>query len=208
MTEVKMEDQESKDDISPAGRIYSETEVPDAGTEGFGQAVEERGSKGRLEDLSQSELIEKLQAAQTDRDRHFDFYLRSQAEMENLKKRFQKEKDGLIRFANESLIKDLLPVADNLEKAMNHSRGETGLEGLREGIDLTLKGLMETLKKAGVQEVSAQGLPFDPNYHDAISEIENNEVDQGTVIQELQKGYLLNNRLLRPATVIVSRKGS
>lgn len=161
-----------------------------------------------VEEMSREELLQKLEEAQVTADKHFDLYLRSQAEIENLKKRFQKEKEGLIRFGNEALIKRLLPVVDNLETALTHAEDEKALEALREGVRLTLKGMRDALHKEGVSEVKALGEPFDPHFHDAISEQEDASVEPRTVIHELQKGYLLNERLVRPATVVVSRKNS
>jgi molecular chaperone GrpE len=104
------------------------------------------------------------------------------------------------------LIKQLLPLADNLEKAIDHSHNETSVNALREGVELTLKGLMDVLQKAGVETIEAVGGPFDPNFHEAVSEAADDRVETGTVIKELQKGYTLNQRLLRPSMVIVSRK--
>jgi molecular chaperone GrpE len=137
--------------------------------------------------------------------KNYDLYLRSVAEMDNLKKRNAKEKEEWIKYSNESLIKDLLPALDNLEKALVHSQEGNSVHALREGVDLTLKGLKDGLGKSGVKEVSALGLPFDPCFHEAVSQMEDNRVESGRVLQELQKGYLLNGRLLRPSMVIVNR---
>jgi molecular chaperone GrpE len=156
--------------------------------------------------MTKDQLIEKVEAAETVSEKNYDLYLRSQAEIDNLKKRYQKDQRGLVKFANESLIKNLLPVADNLEKAIDHSHNETSVSALREGVELTLKGLMDVLQKAGVETIEAVGEPFDPNFHEAVSAAANEEVQPGTVLKELQKGYTLNQRLLRPSMVIVSRK--
>ena len=159
-----------------------------------------------LSDMSKDQLIEKLSEVQASADTNMDSYLRSQAEMENMKKRFQKDKQDLVKFGNETLAKQLLPVADNLEMALDHSKDENSLEALREGVDLTLKGLMNVLEKAGVEKVEAVGVAFDPNFHEAVSEQEDDRAEPGTVLKELQKGYLLNQRLIRPAMVIVNKK--
>jgi len=156
--------------------------------------------------MTKDQLIEKISEVQALADANMDSYLRSQAEMENMKKRFQKDKQELIKYGNETLTKQLLPVADNLEKALDHSKDENSLEALREGVDLTLKGLINVLEKSGLEVVQAVGEPFDPNFHEAVSEQADNSAAPGTVIQELQKGYLLNQRLIRPAMVIVNKK--
>jgi len=159
-----------------------------------------------LEEMTKDALIERVEEAEAASQNNYDLYVRSQAEIDNLKKRYQKEQQGLVRFANESLIKQLLPVVDNLEKAIAHSYNETSVEALREGVELTLKGLMDVLQKAGVETIEAVGEPFDPNFHEAVSELVDEGVEAGTVIKDLQKGYTLNQRLIRPSMVVVSRK--
>lgn len=159
-----------------------------------------------LREMTTDQLIEKISEVRASADANMDSYLRSQAEMENMKKRFQKDKQDLIKYGNETLTKQLLPVADNLEKALDHSKDENPLEALRDGVALTLKGLMNVLEKAGVEEVEAVGAAFDPNFHEAVSEQEDDRAAPGTVLKELQKGYLLNQRLIRPAMVIVNKK--
>ncbi len=158
-----------------------------------------------LEKMTKAELIEKVKEVKTLVEKNFDLYLRSQADLENQKKRTQKEKTELAKFSNESLIKQLLPVADSLEKAIAHSEEVNSIDGLKEGVELTLKGLMDTLEKAGLKAVRSVGESFDPNFHEAVSQLEESSVRPGTVIQELQKGYLLNKRLIRPSMVIISK---
>jgi len=158
-----------------------------------------------LEKMTKAQLREKIKEAQELGEKNYDLYIRSQAEMDNMKKRFRKEKDDLVKFSNDSLIRQLLGVVDNLEKAVSHSQDENSTVSLREGVELTLKGLMDILEKSGVERLEAVGHPFDPNFHEAMSEQEDNTVKPGTVLQEFQKGYILKQRLLRPAMVIVSK---
>ena len=96
-------------------------------------------------------------------------------------------------------------MADSLEKAIAHSEEGNSIDALREGVKLTLKGLMDTLKRAGLEEVKSVDEPFDPNFHEAVSEQEDSSVRPGTVTKELQKGYLLNERLIRPSMVVISK---
>ena len=165
-----------------------------------------RSDNRSLEDLSKTELIEKIQSLREEADKNYDLYVRSQAEMENFKKRNAKEKEDVVRYANETLIKEILPVMDNLEKAISHAQQDNAVDALREGVELTLKGLKDSLKKAGLKEVEAQGHPFDPCFHEAVSEMVDERAKPGAVIQELQKGYVLNGRLIRPSMVIVNRR--
>jgi len=159
-----------------------------------------------LDELTKEELLGKIQELQKESEKNHDLYLRSQAEMENMKKRNRKEKQDYLKFANESLIKEMLPVLDNLEKALSHSENENTVHALKEGIHLTLKGLKESLSKSGLEEVKALGEPFDPCFHEAVSEMNDPKAKPGIVIMELQKGYVLNSRLIRPAMVVVNRQ--
>ncbi|MEW6665782.1 MAG: nucleotide exchange factor GrpE [Thermodesulfobacteriota bacterium] len=158
-----------------------------------------------IESMTKEELMEAFKEMKEKAAKNYDLYLRSLAEIENMKKRNAKEKEEWMKYSNESLIKDILPALDNLEKALTHAQEGNALPGLREGVDLTLKGLKEGLGKSGVKEVGALGLPFDPCFHQAVSQMEEDGVEAGLVLQELQKGYLLNGRLIRPSMVVVSR---
>jgi molecular chaperone GrpE len=174
------------------------------------EAAEERPETKEtpLENMKKAALLEKARDLRKTAGENYDLYMRSLAEIENLKKRFQKDKSDLIKFSNESLIKQLLSVIDNLEKAISVGEDEDSLHAVKEGVALTLKGLLDSLEKAGLEQVEAEGKPFDPNFHAAISEQEDNTAEPGTVLQELQKGYILNKRLIRPAMVIVNKNSS
>ena len=128
------------------------------------------------------------------------------ADLDNYRKRAEKEKADAIAFANEKLIEEILPVIDNFERALAHANGEENLESLRQGIGLISGQMAALIKKFGIEEIKAAGEKFDPAMHHAISEEENPEAEPGTVVREFQKGYLLKGRLLRPAMVAVSRK--
>lgn len=161
-----------------------------------------------LQEMSRDELLEKVDEALKAADKNYDLYVRSQAELENIKKRQKREKEDWLKFANESLIKALLPSLDNLEKALEHADNENSGDALKQGVELTLKGIKDALAKSGLEEVHARGEAFDPCFHEAVSQIEDPRVKPGTIVEELQKGYLLNKRLIRPAMVVVSRSGS
>lgn len=171
----------------------------------------EKGRKKKLkavEEMTKQELMERLKATEEKAQENYDLYMRTYAEMENIKKRGLKQKEELAKFANESLIKEILPAIDNLEKAISHAQDNNNPSGLIEGIELTLNGLMATLEKAGLKEIEAVGKPFDPNFHEAISQQVNDTVPPKHVIMELQKGYLLNGRLIRPSMVVISQGNS
>ncbi|UCF72767.1 MAG: nucleotide exchange factor GrpE [Deltaproteobacteria bacterium] len=160
----------------------------------------------KAEDMTKQELLKKLRDTEEEAQKNYDLYMRTYAEMENIKKRGIKERQELSKYANESLIKEILPVIDNLQKAISHAQNDKNPSGLVEGIELTLDSLLKTLEKAGLKEVEAEGKPFDPNFHQAISKQRDDKVAPGHVIMELQKGYLLNGRLIRPSMVVISEE--
>lgn len=164
-----------------------------------------KGKEKPLERMSKSELLQKINELQDEAEKNYDLYLRSEAEIDNLRKRNRKEKEEWVKYANETLIKEILPVIDNLEMAISHAQNENSLHALREGVELTLKGLRDTLEKSGLQEIKAEGIPFDPSYHHAVSEQEDQDVKAGIILRELQRGYTLKKRLIRPAMVVVSK---
>ncbi len=133
-------------------------------------------------------------------------YLRLAAEFENFKRRALKERQELHNYANENLIKELLPVVDNLERAVGHARQEDGgdAKSLLEGIELTYRSLMQALDKLGILGIEPEGEQFDPKIHEAIRHVPNEEYGSGIVTEVFQKGYLLKDRLIRAALVAVS----
>lgn len=159
----------------------------------------------RLEEMPTDALVKKIEKLEEEVKINYDKYLRSQAELENIIKRNKKDKEEWIKYSNETLIKDLLQVIDNLEKALSHSTNEKSLNALIEGVELTLKGLKDTLSKSGLEEVKALGEKFDPLFHHAVQTTMSNSVEKGRILQEFQKGYTLNQRLIRPAMVIISK---
>ena len=132
--------------------------------------------------------------------------LYSQAEFENFKKLKMKEKLETLKFGNESLIKEFIPVVDNLEMALDHVAKTGDFKSIHEGVQLTLNEFLKVLEKAGVTRIDAVGKKFDPNLHEAFYQEEKEDMEPDTVISEFQKGYLLNDRLIRPARVILSKK--
>ena len=158
-----------------------------------------------LEDMTKEELLVIIQELQEKSDRNYDLLLRAKAEMDNILKRNRKEKEDWIKFSNESLIKEILPVIDSIGMAVCHFQNEDSLQACQEGVELTLKGLLDTLKKAGLEEVKAKGESFDPNFHHAVSYQNDDSVDADVILEDLQKGYMLNDRVIRPSMVVVSR---
>lgn len=153
----------------------------------------------------QSEIEEKDQAVKEAHERT----LRVLADLENYKKRIQKEQIEQAKFANERLIKEILPVIDNLERALSHSKETKDPEKIIEGVELIHKGLLSVLEKFNVRPIESLDKPFDPFHHQSVGQVEakeDSEIEDNQVVGESQKGYFLNERVLRPALVLVSKK--
>ena len=171
------------------------------------EAVEERSrdASPRAEPAERSprdaELAAELEAA---RDR----YLRLHADFENFRRRASRERLEAEQYGHQNLVKDLLTAVDNLDRAIDHARrsGGADLDNLLQGVELVRKELVTALSKHGVAAIEAAGRPFDPARHEAMAQAPDDTVAPNTVIEELQRGYLLRDRLLRPARVIVSRR--
>ena len=157
------------------------------------------------EEKETEELKKKLEEKEKEAKEHYDRLLRMAADFENYKKRAVREKEEWTKFANEDLIKGILPFIDNLERAVNHSEKTEDFQSLVEGIKLTVQQLLQTLNKFGVSPIESLGKPFNPAVHQAMLLVESDQHEPNQVVEEFQKGYLLNDRLLRPATVSVSK---
>lgn len=143
-----------------------------------------------------------------------DQFLRERAELENFKRRMQKDKAESLRYATEPVLRDLLGVIDNLERALQAARGEAAREGgatpgplgaLLTGVEMVLSQFADVLSRHGVSRISARHEPFDPSHHEALAQVESHDHPAGTVVEEHAAGYRLHDRLLRPAQVTVTR---
>jgi molecular chaperone GrpE len=167
------------------------------------KAKEPEGEKKELTPLEklQEQLAEKTREAAE----NYDKWLRLLAEFDNFKKRMQKEKADLMKFSNESLLRNILPILDNLERAIDHGKEARENNSLLEGLEITLKQFLNTLERFGVKPLAARGEVFDPEKHEAVSQQESDQ-EPNRVISEVERGYVYHDRLLRPARVIVSKE--
>lgn len=150
-----------------------------------------------------SQLKELLAAKEAESRENWDRFVRERADLDNYRKRTNREKEELLNYGNKSLIEEILPVVDNLERALVHAN-EDGISAVVEGIRMTHGMLLSALKKFGVTPVEAIGTPFNPEFHQAMTQIPTDQTPPNTVVEEFQKGYMLKDRLLRPAMVSVS----
>lgn len=175
-----------------------------------GQAADEpQEASGRSDetvDRGEPSLEEALSAAEQELARHRDAMLRMQAEMENLRKRLLRDVERSRKFALERIMKDLLDVRDSMERGLEVADESATVESLREGQQLTLRMLTKVLEDHDLEVIDPKGQSFDPELHEAMTVMPAGDVDENTVIEVLQKGFRLHDRLIRPARVVVSRK--
>ena len=176
-----------------------------ATTDGLDPSVSDAQSTALDQAAELAKLRENLEAKEKEAKENYDRYLRQVADMENFRKRASREREEAIRFANEALVKDLLPVVDNLERAVAHAKDGGNGKPLVEGVEMVLRGFFDTLAKHGVVPIAAVGQRFDPEKHEAMAQIESGTDEPDTVVEEYHKGYLLRDRLLRPALVSVAK---
>lgn len=137
-----------------------------------------------------------------------DKWLRAEADMENYKKRVHKEKLDQLKFGYETIIREILPVIDNLERAIEYSKKHAQKDSLYEGVELTLKLLKKVIEGFGVNTMNTVGQLFDPNFHEGLGVEEGKDYEDNVIVKEVEKGYLYNDRLIRPAKVIVGKKAA
>ncbi|MCD6153565.1 MAG: nucleotide exchange factor GrpE [Syntrophobacterales bacterium] len=154
---------------------------------------------------SKEKLIEELEKTRKEAAENYDKYLRVTADLENFKKRAIKERADAINYGNERLIKDILPIVDSLERALDHAYNSEDFDAFVEGLKLIYDKILVSLKKHGVERIDAAGKDFDPNFHEAMSQVETEEFEDNKIVEEFEKGYLLNGRLLRPVKVSISK---
>ncbi len=158
------------------------------------------------EDDPLKELQAKLEAKEKEAEDTYDRFLRISAEFDNYKKRSSREMVEYRKFANQSLIKEMLSVIDNLELAMNSTNGHKAIDkDLVQGLEMTYKEILKVFEKFNVKPIDACGQPFDPTFHEAVMQEETNDSPKNTVVNELQRGYMIHDRLLRPSMVVVAK---
>ncbi|MBN2254131.1 MAG: nucleotide exchange factor GrpE [Deltaproteobacteria bacterium] len=169
-----------------------------------GESLEKEAAVER-EKKEQSDLEKDLEQMKKEAADNYDKYLRAAAEMENYKKRAVREKADAIKYGNETLIRDILPIVDSLERALDHSSNSKDFDSFVEGLNLIYGKLLGVLEKNGVEKIDAVGKDFDPHFHEAVLQVECADMDDNKVVEKFENGYLLNDRLLRPVKVSVSK---
>lgn len=192
---------EPRDDFTPEAAEENETSTEDpAHVDEAPEASEVIEEEPVLEVDAVQMLSEELEATRRERDQYLDALRRLKAEFENSRKRQERDRNRVLSMASERLVQELLPVLDNLDRAL-----EAGGD-IREGVEATRGQLAEVLANEGLLPVASDGQPFDPNVHDAVMGQPSEEHEEGTIIQTFQRGYLLNGKPIRPAKVVVAKQ--
>lgn len=167
---------------------------------------EHHNEKVAVEDHNKAleDLTKKLEEKEKESTANHDKYLRAVAEFDNYKKRTTKDKADAIKYGNENIIKDILPFMDSLDRALEHDTGD--IKAFKDGVALIQEQLLCCLKKHGVEKIDTAGKDFDPNFHEALMQVESGQHDDNKIVSEMETGYLLNGRLLRPSRVCVCKK--
>lgn len=167
---------------------------------------EENGAAGESAEAGAevSEADRQLEEQRKLADEHYQRYVRTQADFDNFRRRSRQEKEDFAKYASAKLIEQLIPVIDNFERAIAASKDNTDHEALLKGVDMIYRQLDQVLVQEGLQRIEAVGQPFNPEFHQAVMQVESEEHEEGTVVEELQKGYMLKDKVIRPSMVKVS----
>jgi molecular chaperone GrpE len=163
-------------------------------------------TKGEKPTAAEGDLVGKLEEAEKKAAENYDKYLRAVAELDNYRKRAVRDKADAIKYGNENLLRDILPLVDNVDRALEHAGSSDDFEAFKKGLKMLHEQLLCCLKKYGVEVIDTAGKDFDPNVHEAMLQVVSDEHETGKVVNEFERGYLLNGRLLRPAKVCVCKQ--
>jgi len=175
-------------------------------TDKHGKPGEPHADKVVTQDTAQEnvDLNKKLEEKEKEAAVNYDRYLRAVAELDNYRKRAAREKTDIIKYGKEDIIRDILPFVDSLDRALEHDTGD--VQAFKDGVALIQEQLLSCLKKHGVERIETAGLNFNPNFHEALMQMESDQHEDNKIVSEMERGYLLNGRLLRPSKVCVCKK--
>lgn len=199
VSEVK--DELNKEDEEVTEESIAETEIPEKDEEKTAEDSEQDDAEKADE---MEKLKEELNTLQQEKEDLYQRFLRTQAEFDNYKKRSLREREAQAKYKSQDLVTELLPVIDNFERALQVEANDAN-KGLLDGISMVYKQLMDALKTEGVEPIEAVGKEFDPNIHQAVMQVEDETKDSNIIVEELQKGYMLKDRVIRPSMVKVNK---
>jgi molecular chaperone GrpE len=188
--------------MTAKGKKEKENSAPESIAESLYENMQEEAGSGEEAESLKSQLETKEKEV----TENYNKYLRALADLENYKKRAVKEKSDLIKYGNENLLRDFLPILDSLDRALDTASNSNNFDSFREGLTLVRNQFLCCLEKYGVEPIAACGQDFDPNVHEAMLEVASAAHEDSKVVDEYEKGYLLQGRLLRPSKVSVCKR--
>lgn len=189
--------------MSTDNKQASEQDLKDAVT-ADNETVEQEVQAEGAASAGEAEALNELNELRKQADENLQRYMRVQADFDNFRRRARLEKEDFAKYASLKVIEQLLPVVDNFERALTSSKEAKDFDSLAKGLDMIYRQLDQLLVQEGLQPIEAVGQPFNPEFHQAVMQVESEEHDEGIVIEEIQKGYLLKDKVIRPAMVKVS----
>ena len=189
--------------------IENKTGTKDVSEQDIDKVVKQTGGV-TVEQPKRDERLDELEArlkdAEKRADENYDRYLRAVAELDNYRKRAAREKADAIKYGNENLLRDILPLLDGMDRALEHADNSCDFEAFKNGLQMLREQLFGCIKKHGVEPIDSLEKDFDPNLHEAMMRVDSDQYGDNKIVDELEKGYMLNGRLLRPAKVSVCKK--
>ena len=173
--------------------------------EGGTEPPAEEAEEAQETDQDIAKMQQELETARSENAAAADMMLRLAAEMDNYKKRVMKERESLIKYGSQGMLQELLPMLDNFQRAIESANKSKDFDSFLEGVEMIFKQMCEALGRKGVSPIDAVGETFDPNIHEAVTQVTSEEYPENIVAEELQKGYMLHDRVVRPAMVAVSK---
>jgi molecular chaperone GrpE len=180
------------------------------------KAKQDSGSEKRMDaaapvaenvtETRQDDLTERLKEKEKEAAENYDRYVRTLAELDNFRKRTAREKADLVKYGNENLLRDILPMIDNLDRALKHAETSCDFEAFKSGLEMLRTQFVASLERHGLEAMACVNETFDPNLHEAMLQVESDAHEDSQIVDEFEKGYLLHGRLLRPAKVSVCKK--
>lgn len=199
--QANKEEHEVKDNkVVASEQVQNESEEQEEREAKTDPASQEEESEHDELALLQTKLAEAEQKA----EENYQKFLRAQADLDNFRRRTRKEKEDQAKYASLPLVEQLLPVLDNFERALAASQEAKDIDTLAKGVEMVFRQIQETLQKEGLEVIESVGTPFDPSVHQAVMMVESEEYESGFVVEEIQKGYKLKDRVIRPAMVKVN----
>lgn len=202
--EEKNQSVENQDEMEEGLEQKEQPQEQDDSMKAQQEAPDNKGEEESSLSEREQELLQQIDELKKQVEENYNRFLRAQADFDNYRRRTMKEKEEMAKYASMNVIESLLPVVDNFERAIEAGKEKSDNDALMEGVEMVFRQFMQILEKEDVKPIEATGKKFDPNYHQAVMQVDSDEHESGVVVEELQKGYMMKDRVIRPSMVKVS----